>query len=159
MALSPADAAKKMRQTAVALQESKRDAIKATALSATTIIRAEIKQAAPSGALTPRRVKVGAGYQLYGSDAAPYAEIRPRGPIGLIEGPIKAHDIRPRRRRKPQPGSKRTALAIGGNFRAVVRHPGTKGKRPWEKGVAKALKTSGVQMTEVTSRRMLKVWT
>ena len=157
MALSPADAAKKMRQTAAALQESKRDAIKAAALSATTIIRAEIKQAAPSGALTPRRVKVGAGYQLYGSDAAPYAEIRPRGPIGLIEGPIKAHDIRPRRRRKL--GSKRTALAIGGNFRAVVRHPGTRGKRPWEKGVGRALKVSGVQMTEVTSRRMLKVWT
>jgi hypothetical protein len=159
MALSPADAAKKMRQTADALREAKRDAVKAAALSATTIIRAEIKQAAPSGRLTPRQVRVGAGYQVYGTDAAPYAEIRPRGPIGLIEGDIKAHDIRPRSRRKPKAGSKRTALAIGGNFRAVVRHPGTKGKHPWEKGVGRALKVSGVQMSEVASRRMLKVWT
>lgn len=145
------------------MQSAKRDAVKAQALQATTIIRASIREAAPSGKLTPRRVNVGAGFKEGGTDAAPYAIIRPRGPIGLIENGVKPHVIRPKAlsKRRVRAGEVGKRALASGSFGpvAAVRHPGTKGKHPWAKGVDEALRVGGTKMITVVSDRALKVWT
>lgn len=158
MTLSFDQAAANFRETAVALQGAKRDAVRRQALQATTIIRASIREAVPSGKLTPRRVPVGAGFRELGSVSAPYAEIRPRGPIGLVEGPIRPHEIRPRRGRG---ASGKKALGVKDRWGPYTRvsHPGTKGKRPWAIGVDRAVRAGGTAMIGVVSDRMLKVWT
>jgi hypothetical protein len=70
-------------------------------------------------------------------------QLVPTGPIMLIERDTPPHSIYPRRRR---------ALRFGGQFAASVtdnsrtggrRHPGTKGKHPWERGVNKSRHEAG----------------
>lgn len=70
--------------------------------------------------------------------ANPSITISPTGPIMLIEEDTPPHVIRPRKR-----GGKK-ALKFGNQFAAGTLHPGTKGKHPWRKGVAKSAPGSGV---------------
>lgn len=51
------------------------------------------------------------------------------GPWPLIEGPTKAHEI---------VATSGRALRLPNGPRRRVQHPGTKGKRPWAKGVESA---------------------
>lgn len=53
-----------------------------------------------------------------------------KGPAHLIESDTRAHEERPRRRE---------ALRTPYGPRAVIKHPGTKGKHPFAKGVAAGL--------------------
>lgn len=77
-------------------------------------------------------------------------EVRATGPWHLVENDTAAHDIMPKsrqlRRSRIKPGSQRAkALKVPGvGPRASVRHPGTKGKQPWAKGVAAATGGFGV---------------
>ena len=76
--------------------------------------------------------KVGARYDVKGS-TNPTALITATGPMQLIERDTKAHTIpKPRRR-----GRKRYAV-IDGHAYASAQHPGTRGKRPFEKGWRRA---------------------
>jgi len=88
-------------------------------------------------ARSPRRLsgvgtkgaRIGVGYKLlpatekFGAKAI----VSARGPFHLIERDTKGHEIRPKRKR---------AMTVGDGVRAgTVRHPGTKGQHPFERGV------------------------
>lgn len=73
--------------------------------------------------------RVGVRYDIKGTNN-PTSIIRATGPLHLLENPTKAHDIAPRRRR----GRKR-AVAFDGQVYGRVRHPGTRGRKPFSKGI------------------------
>lgn len=65
----------------------------------------------------------------------PAVLVRMVGPAHLIENPTKPHRIpNPRRRR----GRRRVVSIPGVGVRAYANHPGTRGRKPWAKGVAVA---------------------
>ena len=68
--------------------------------------------------------------------ANPSALVQARGPWQLVENQTRAHTIRPRRRRARAAGG--AAVATPWGPRAYVIHPGTRGKKPWARGVAAA---------------------
>jgi hypothetical protein len=73
--------------------------------------------------------KIGVNYKVTGKTAI----VAAYGPVPLIEGPTKGHDI-PKVRKRGQ--RKSNILIINGNvITGPVHHPGTKGKHPWRKGV------------------------
>jgi hypothetical protein len=60
----------------------------------------------------------------------PTALIRATGPVHLLERDTRTHTISPRRAK---------ALLTPDGPRASVRHPGTRGQHPFEKGIAEGL--------------------
>ena len=67
----------------------------------------------------------------------PSAVVRMTGPAHLIENPTKPHTITTKKSRNRR-GGKAKALKTPFGPRASVNHPGTKGKKPWQKGIAVA---------------------
>jgi hypothetical protein len=64
------------------------------------------------------------------------------GPAHLVNNPTKAHRIEPRRPRGSRSRRRgRQALTIGGNVRASANHPGTSGKRFYQRARAACVKT------------------
>lgn len=114
--------------TKIAQSEDK--ALSAAALAATKDIRAEAK------GFHVGTKNLGVGYTVVGSRAV----IQARGPWGIIEKGTHEHEIRPKRRRSK---GRRTAVVVPGRgVFAHVQHPGAKSSgKPWEKGVARALKS------------------
>lgn len=55
------------------------------------------------------------------------------GPLQLVDNPTKAHDIGPKVKGRSK-GKRRTAVSSPWGPRAVVYHPGTKGKHSWQAG-------------------------
>jgi hypothetical protein len=119
------------------LERVERDTVQKTALHVTTVVRRSIVSVAGgdsrlSGA-GRRGAKVGARFDVK-TGGRSSALVRATGPLQLVERDTKAHSIPKSRRRK------RRVLHIPGiGFRAVVHHPGTKGKHPFERGVDAAL--------------------
>ncbi len=100
-------------------------------------------------------------YDIKGTNH-PVALVRAVGPWGLVEHGAKAHEILPKLKRITGTGASRArrqrdlSLAFGARgalsgskpmkvpgsprgYAYRVRHPGTKGKKPWAKGTARAL--------------------
>lgn len=101
------------------------------ALFTKTVIQHEIEAVAPGRRMRGvgrRGAKVGAGYKIYGHTAV----VQARGPLHLLERSTKPHEITPKKRNKKQ------ALSTPYGPRRRVKHPGTRGKHPWRKGVTKA---------------------
>lgn len=145
--------------------------VRAAALQSTTIIRAEIRSAAPSGQLKmngkkPR--KIGASFKML---TGPRASISAEGPLHLVERNTAAH-YEPRgfassrvsyrlrggrlvateKKRRGRGAAKASGVSIPGiGFRRYVLHPGTKGKHPFAKGAALARPKAGrTILTEVS---------
>lgn len=123
------------------LARAQQRGIRAGALAVTRSIRAETAQATGGDSrlsgVGRRGARVGARYDVKGV-TNPTALIRATGPFQLIEHDTSAHPIRPRRRRR----GGRLRLADG-SFRAGVRHPGTRAKRPFARGVTRAQSEPG----------------
>jgi hypothetical protein len=103
-------------------------------------VQTQLAVAAPRGRLNvgKRGARIGVRYDLRGDSEA---VVRMTGPAHLIERDTKPHRI-PRENRGRGRSRARNVrrLAIPGvGIRMSVQHPGTKGKRPWEKGVRAAL--------------------
>lgn len=98
-----------------------------------------------------RGAKLGVGYDIKGTNN-PTALLQARGPWQLVERDVQPHIVGAKslgtrasiRKRagggrgafaglKPRAGAK--ALAFGGLYRATARHPGTRGKQPWQRGI------------------------
>lgn len=122
-------------------------AVDRAALMVTTSVRRELASALPSGRLRnvgKRGAKVSVGYNVKGT-RNPTALVRMRGPAQLVERDTRPHAIAPRRRgaralrnagARGERSTNRRALAIPGvGMRPSVRHPGTRGKHPWARGV------------------------
>lgn len=101
-------------------------------------VQVELRKVAPSGRLSgvgKSGARVGVRYQRMGRDAF---LVKMTGPAHLIERDTDPHTIGPKRSRQRKAKGRRTAVALNGEFRAVVRHPGTRGQHPWEKGVKRS---------------------
>lgn len=86
-----------------------------------------------------RGVKLGAGYDVKGYEhAVAKLAARPQGPWKVLEYGAAPHEIGPRRRRK----AKRIRLADGNIRTGTFRHPGTRGKRTWSKGITRSTSTA-----------------
>jgi hypothetical protein len=85
--------------------------------------------------------KVGVRYDLKGT-RNPTALLRMTGPAQLVERDTKPHTITARGRTVTVKGRRRrgaSVMALGnGRFATSVSHPGTKGKKPFERGVERA---------------------
>jgi hypothetical protein len=121
-----------MAKAPAVLQATTAEMVRAAALAVTVAERATLSSATHGSnrlsGVGRKGAKLSVGFDMKGS-GNPTALVRARGPYHLIESDTKAHVIIPRRRRR--------ALA-GNGFGPVasVQHPGTKGKRPWAKGLA-----------------------
>jgi len=139
--------AAKMGRLPDELAQASRVGVGRAALHVTTDVRAEIRAVTGGdmrlSGVGLRGARVGARYSVKGTQN-PTALIRATGPIQLIERDTQPHGIRPRRRRV-----KALKFADGG-FYAHSWHPGTRGKHPFQKGVAKAAPDTGrIFQTEI----------
>lgn len=127
------------------LEEAHRRAVVGVASHVAKGIRGEIRGATGgdmrlSGARNAR-IGIKTGYSLGG--ATPSVSLTPTGPLMLIEENTPPHSIRPRSKK---------ALKIGDRFAARAQHPGTRGKHPWKRGVAKSESTAGRIYDEAVQR-------
>lgn len=75
------------------------------------------------------RVKMGAGYRLYGyEDAKAVLKPRPYGVWALLDGGSAPHRIAPKGRGR-RVADRRKALKFGTGYAAYADHPGSTGKR------------------------------
>lgn len=178
MALSPGNAAALGRISNLAgdLQRSQRELTQEAALAATNVYRAGIRAAVPSGRLShvgKSGAAVGAKFDVFGQ-VNPVAKIRAKGPLQLVEWSTKEHRIIPKAsRRTGTRGVSRRARkeslygylfggggGIGGaalkfadgEYRGVVDHPGTTGKRPWQLAEPAAVQAASVTWTRAGRR-------
>lgn len=170
--------ASQVQGTIAALNEAQRRGVQVAALEVTNTVRAEIRKVAGvdmrlSGAgRGGKGAKVGARYDIKGS-TNPTALVRANGPIQLVERDTRPHVIvsrsrfvargglRVRQGRRSAAGRRlrgKAALTIGGSLRAWAMHPGTKGQRPFGRGVEKsAPKTPRIFQDEI-DKRLRMVW-
>jgi len=129
---------------AVKIAQAEEKALNAAALAATRDIRAEAK------GMHVGRKRLGVGYTVVGSKAI----IQARGPWGIIEKGTHPHDIYPKRRRRSK--GRRAAVSVPGRGAfAHVHHPGARATgQPWEKGVAKAIKSGPEAFKKATLKQV-----
>lgn len=166
--------AKKAAALPGAMREAEAQAVQKAALQATNLIRGEIRAAAPGGTLKlngkPKKVSV--SYKMLTGPGGARARISAQGPMQLIERDTAPH-YEPRASQKSllrYKVSKKTGavsvvrragrgrgrqgrplLIPGVGFRTRALHPGTRGKHPFSKGLAKARPVVGrTILTEVT---------
>lgn len=125
---SAADFARKLDKVGNALPRGYREGVFKGALATKDIFLAHAARAGLTPGEKIRGVgksgaKWGVGFDMKGGIANPVAVVKSRGPVWLVEGPVKAHPIVPRRRRGTR------ALRLGDRYAASVSHPGTPGKR------------------------------
>jgi hypothetical protein len=136
MTLNVAEVAGRMR----AVEESTAKGMRVTVTAAAMKAKVAISAGAPASlrGVGKSGAKLGVRYTLSGSETNPSAKLRATGPWQLIEENTSPHTIGPKRRGKGARSPRRCRRHSGIGPRAVVHHPGTKGKHPWAKGVEKA---------------------
>jgi hypothetical protein len=162
------DLAASAARTADALQGAQAQGVRRAAVYATTMIRNEIRSATGDMRLSGvgrKGARVGARFDVKGT-RNPTALIRATGPLHLIERDTGPHSIYPkgqtfattRKGNVRRRGTSR-ALKIGEGYAAYAEHPGTRGKHPFQKGVAKAApETPRIFQREVRAA-IAKAWT
>jgi len=132
------------------LQRAQRRGVQRSALHVTGEIRHEIRVATGGdmrlSGVGRRGARVGAKYDVKG-DVNPTALIVATGPMQLLEHDTAPHEIRPRRR-----GMK--VLKLPNGYVPKVRHPGTRGKRPFAKGASKGAVRSAEKFNEAIEDAM-----
>ena len=127
----------KLGRVANEVQRAQRTAVTAASMALKRGVESEIRAVVPSGRLrnVGRGAKVGVRFDVKGTNN-PTSLVRATGPLHLVERSTKAHTIGPRARRAR---SGRSAIRLpDGGFRRAVRHPGTRGREPFAKGIRKA---------------------
>lgn len=125
--------ASKLGQVAAAIPKAQRVGVERAAFAAKKELLAAPGAPRFVRGVGRRGAKTNVRYDVKGT-RNPTALVRWTGPAHLVDQPTKAHPIGPRRRR----GKKRRAVLVNGQPRAVVQHPGTKGKGFFEAGVKRA---------------------
>lgn len=119
---------------AAALKVASKVGVRKAALHVTTEVRTEIRRAVGGdmrmSGVGRRGARVGASFDVRG-DVNPTALIKGTGAIMLIEKDTPAHRI-------PKSGGRKKRVVIDGHPYHHAFHPGTSGKQPFAKGVAKA---------------------
>jgi hypothetical protein len=141
----PLEFANKMHRFANELQTAPRTIVGAGALQVKKSVQLQLAAAgAGSGRLRGagrKGARIGVRYELYPT----LAKVFMFGPAHLLESDTKAHRIP--RATQGRRGRRNTKLIVipGVGVRAWARHPGTRGKHPWRKGVNAALPDIGRQ--------------
>lgn len=138
-----ADFAKQAMTFATTLPDVEGKGEQKAALHVTKSIRAELKEVVPDGRLsgTKKNAKLSVNYK---TRPAGGVLIKANGPWPLIESDTPAHEIpneakAGRKQRGRSAFKARKTLNIPGiGFRTTVSHPGTKGQKPFGKGVDKS---------------------
>lgn len=99
-----------------------------------------------------RGAKVGVRYDIKGSEN-PTALVRWYGPVHLVNNPTRRHEITPKVRRRKA----RKAVLVNGTPRARADHPGTRGKRFFEKGAARAATIAPAEYWKATTDAVARV--
>lgn len=139
------------------LSKAQRQGVQRSALTITRAMRQEVKQATGGdnrlSGVGKRGARIGAKYDIKGS-INPTAIVRATGPAQLVEHDVRAHSIAPRRRR----GKARGALRFkDGSYAARASHPGTKAKRPYEKGYLAKRDEAGQQFDKAVQQAIRRV--
>ncbi len=125
---SPEELARKLFHASQTIEGAARDGVHAAGLLVKASVQAELHGVTRLRGVGAKGAKIGVRYDVAGPTAV---VVRMTGPAHLIERDTAAHEIGPKRRR--------ALHLVGGDFRAsVAHHPGTKGKHPFEHGVALA---------------------
>lgn len=135
------------------LQKAQARGVQRSALHVTRSVRDEIRAVTGDMRLSGvglRGARVGARYDIKGT-VNPTALIRATGPLHLIERDTRPHEIKRRKRR----GKKALRLADGRFVSGAVQHPGTRGKRPFAKGVD-ATKESAPRVFDAEIQRAMR---
>ena len=113
-----------------ALKQAEKDGARKVAAGLTATARRTTAAAAPGGRLNvgKRGARIGVRYDVRGNGEA---IVRATGPYQLIERDTSGH-VEPKGRRR---GRSKVLHIPGIGFRRTVRHPGTKGKHPFERAV------------------------
>lgn len=88
-----------------------------------------------------RGARIGVKYNVGNFGGEPKSKVFAYGPFQLVERPTKAHRI-PREtigRGRRQRANRKPILIPGVGWRQSARHPGTRGKYPWRRGVAQSI--------------------
>lgn len=147
----------KIAKAAASLSEAERAGVRAAALTATRIIRGEIRSVVSSGRLSGvgrRGARVGARFDVWKSAKDPSALVRATGPLHLVENDTAPHKITPRRRR----GRRRALRLADGGFARSVNHPGTKGRSPFARGAANAAAPAAAAFRQEISKMIGRVF-
>lgn len=136
------------------LSQSRRTAVTRGAQAIVNPVRDEIRRVTRDNRLSgvgKSGARVGARYDVRGQDEA---LVRATGPLHLVERDTKAHEIQPKARRRK---SGRTGVRLAdGSVRRSVRHPGTKGQRPFEKGIEKGRPKAVRELRGVTTNAVVR---
>lgn len=120
------------------LQDAQRRAVGASALHVKKVVGASIAGAVGGdmrmSGVGKKGAKVGVRYDVLGF-ANPTARVYATGPLHLVERSTKPHRIPKERGARAR---KRFVVIPGVGVRMWATHPGTRGKHPWERGVAAA---------------------
>lgn len=108
-----------------------------------------------------RGARVNVRYDVKGT-VNPTALLRMTGPAHLIERNTSPHTITARARTTTMSGRRRrgaSALSLGnGRFAASVKHPGTKGKQPFERGVNAAAPSAQKILANAVTKSLAEVF-
>lgn len=110
-----------------------RDGVTKAALLVKKSVQAELVSAGVQGGrmrgVGKKGARVGVRYDVKGT-TNPTALVRATGPVHLLERSTRPHKITPK-------GKKKVINIAGIGPRRFAMHPGTRGKHPWAKGVAR----------------------
>jgi hypothetical protein len=151
MAKSPAQFASDLRRFAADGSNFEKRLATSAALTVKDATLRELRVAAPRLRLSgvgKRGARVGVRYDQGNTPGTML--VRATGPVHLIESDTKAHPIPKARKR----GRKRYVVIPGVGVRSSVKHPGTSGKHPWRKGVARAKVAAPRAVQEETRKQM-----
>ena len=138
------------------LQRAQLRGIRKAALDVTRGIRSEVRSASGGdnrlSGVGKRGTRIGARYTVSGS-VNPSAFIKATGPMQLVEHPTRAHEIKPRARRKG-----RAALRFrDGTFAKSAGHPGTSPRRPFERGYLRTRDGTGATFDAEVQKAIRRV--
>jgi hypothetical protein len=136
--------AAKIDQAAASIRDAQRDAVADAALAGKGILLANLP-ARQMRNVGRKGARLGARYDIQGR-ANPTAILYYTGPVHLLNNPTSAHRIEPKSRRR---GGKR-AITVNGNPRAGADHPGTAGKKFFERSKPQVRKAA----TEIVARSL-----
>lgn len=134
---SPDELAAKLFKAGAGIDKASRDGLAKSALLVKSSVVAELGGVTRLRGVGKKGSRIGVRYDLRGDGATQHAEVKATGPFQLIERDTSPHEIGPKGKKRGRNGQSAVRLADGG-FRRRVHHPGTTGKHPFARGVARA---------------------
>lgn len=162
MTVTPQQFAAKMRYVARTVPKMERNVVERIADDVKRSVERQMRQAVGPeqrmSGIGKRGARIGARYDVFSTGDEVFALVKATGPAHIVERDTKPHSLAPRQKRR-KPGRKRRVLVIPGvGVRAYAKHPGTKGKHPWEKGVAVASRQVGKAAQREVHELLVKVF-